>query len=256
MCSPITAAGWREYARESPRGGGRGERGSSSGRALRRGDPHGPARGARPRGEGRHGCGQWDGARSRASTCTCCASVPCPVWMLMEAGHDRSFSASSPPSIPTHPARTRLGPASTASCSTSPPASPRATRAEVHVAHAWRLQGGAGAAPCARFTSARPEGVERHAGTAGKPARRRACEELLALYPQVPPANRHLLKGEPGRRRRAVRANRDEDGPDRDGHGRAQRAFGFRDGQYRRDDAEGRPRLGARGQAGGVRHAR
>jgi universal stress protein E len=119
---------------------------------------------------------------------------PCPVWMLMEAGHDRSqrILAAVDPTHPEDAARTGLDRL------VLDLATGLAARdgAEVHVAHAWRLREEQ-ALRRARFTSARPEGVERLLERQESLAEAR-LEELLALYPQVPPANRHLLKGNPG----------------------------------------------------------
>jgi nucleotide-binding universal stress UspA family protein len=68
--------------------------------------------------------------------------------------------------------------------------------AELHVAHAWYLQE-EHALRHGRYTSGRQEEVDRIVDRERDRAEERLLR-LLADYPQVPEANRHLLKGNPG----------------------------------------------------------
>ena len=69
-------------------------------------------------------------------------------------------------------------------------------RAELHVAHAWYLPE-EHALRHGRYTSGRQEEIDRMVDRERDRAQDRLLR-LLAHYPQVPKANSHLLKGNPG----------------------------------------------------------
>jgi universal stress protein E len=119
---------------------------------------------------------------------------PCPVWMLMGPG-DSSFdmilAAVDPDPLgdPTREGLDRL---------VLDLATGLGERdgAAVHVVHAWHLQEEQ-ALRHGRHTSGRQDEVDRMVEQERDSTEAR-LNGLMAQYPQVPWANRHLLKGEPG----------------------------------------------------------
>jgi universal stress protein E len=119
---------------------------------------------------------------------------PCPVWMLMGPG-DGTFDtilAAVDPQPTGNAARDKLD-RLVLDLATS-----LAERddAEVHVAHSWQLQEEQ-ALRHGRYTSGRQDEVDRMVEREKREAEER-LRALMEAYPQVPEANRHLFKGEPG----------------------------------------------------------
>lgn len=119
---------------------------------------------------------------------------PCPVWMLMGAG-DGSFDRILAAVDPEDGAE---GPRSRLDRLVLDLATGMAERdgAEIHVAHAWYLQE-EHALRHGRYTSGRQGDVDRLVEHERGLAETR-LRALMADYPQVPKAHRHLIKGAPG----------------------------------------------------------
>ena len=119
---------------------------------------------------------------------------PCPVWVLMGPG-DGSFDrilAAVDPAPADDAARDGLN-RLVLDLATG---IAERDEAELHVAHAWYLQE-EHALRHGRYTSGRQDEIDRMVERERDVAKERLLR-LLADYPQVPEANMHLLKGNPG----------------------------------------------------------